>query len=171
MDKLEIQRMPSSSECEIVFGNCSLSNKISKTGGFYEWADKLGLEIKNSETKLGVKHEKDICKKISEDYLAELTPVKFPYDILVEKAVKIDVKFSNLYSHSNGEFYTCNLEYKFPKMDILVFICEDVKTLIIPAHELYGIKQLSVGKKSRYDKYIDRWDILEDFVNFYKNYK
>lgn len=171
MKKLEIKRMPSRSECDAVLGDTCLSNKIAKTGGFYKWADDLGLDVKTSETKIGIKYEKEICKKISEKYFAELTPVKFPYDILVEKSVKVDVKFSNLYTHSNGRFYTCNLEYKFPKMDILIFVCEDVKTLIIPAHELYGIKQLSIGKISRYDKYIDRWDILENFVNFYKTYK
>lgn len=50
MRVLSISRMPSASETELILRNSSLSNKISKTGGFSKWAKKLGLEIKESET-------------------------------------------------------------------------------------------------------------------------
>ena len=161
-----IERMPSKSEIETISHSSSLTNLISKNGGFFYFADKMNLELKSSATKEGIKYENKCI-----DYLtnigmhAEPTPVKFPYDVLVNKMTKIDVKISNGYSFKKSFWYTFNLESDIPKCDIFIFYCVNngnvVKTLIIPANILYGIKQLSVGKKSMYDVYNDRWDYIE----------
>lgn len=169
MTMLEIDRMPSDSECKFATGNGALSNKISKTGGFYFWANKLELDVKNCETKLGINHEESMLKEIQKKYNAELTTVKFPYDILVEGMVKIDVKYSNLYSYSHGEYYSFNLEQSLPKSDILILICENKKTLIIPSHKVNGLTQVSVGTTSKYDEYIGKWEYLDKFISFYKS--
>ncbi len=162
MESLNIDRMPSRKEIELVTQNSSLTNKISKSGGFYHWAERLGLGIKSSETSLAIIKEKEIAEYITErlGWETELTPLKFPYDILVGGVVKIDVKFSNGYDYGNGRYFSFNLEYTMPKCDVLVLVCSKEKTLVIPAHVFLGKNQVSIGNESKYDKYQDRWDII-----------
>lgn len=44
----------------------------------------------------------------------------FPYDLLVDDCVKIDVKASNLYRGPNGDFYTFNLEKPYATCGIYI---------------------------------------------------
>ena len=170
MKAMGIERMPSRSEIESVTKSSSLSNLIMKNGGFYFWADKLKIKAKRSKTTNGIKYENkciDYIKSLGME--AEPTSIKFPYDILVNDVTKIDVKMSNGYSCSKGYWYSFNLESTIPKCDIFVFYCtnngEKEKTLIIPANVLKGIHQFSIGKKSIYDVYVDRWDYIEKHVS------
>ena len=170
---MNINRMPSRNEMHLIRGSGDLENIIMKRGGFYYWANKLGLELKQSASTTGIKYEK-ICKEKLESlgYEAELTTMKFPYDILVNKAIKIDVKVSNGYTGSCGFFFTFNLESNIPKSDIYVFYCNNKqqnKILIIPSTYLCGIGQLSVGLCSTYDIYKDKWDYIKKFDAFYKS--
>lgn len=169
IESANLKRMPSRTEIKTFTKSDALSNRIMKTGGFYHWADKLGLNIKNSDTKTGIEYEKKCLALLQNKGLKdELTPVKFPYDILVDKVVKIDVKVSNGY---NGDFFffAINLESKLPKSDFHVVYCKNErinKTLVIPSHLLYGIGQLSIGIESKYDIYKDRWDLVTKQLNF-----
>jgi len=168
MKSLNIDRMPSRTEMDLVYKDSSLSNKLCKSGGIYSWANKLNIPIKDSETLKGIRYEEIFKEKlISIGYKAELTPVKFPYDILCQDFVKIDVKVS-MGVYTNDSFYfTFNLEYKIPKCDIYAFYCvndKQSKLYIIPSHKLIGIKQLSVGLVSEYDIYVDRYDLLDCYV-------
>jgi hypothetical protein len=174
MEILGINRMPSASETEIVMKNSSLSNKIAKTGGFPQWAAKLGLEVKSSETSTGQKYEKKLKDYLIEaGYEVEQMSTKHPYDLLVNGAIKIDVKAARRYYYSQDNyFYTFNLEKANATCDLYVCWCinnEDLtdKFLIIPSKEL-KTTQLSIGVVSRYDKYIDRWDLIDKFNEFYK---
>ena len=164
-----LNRMPSSSETIKLTNSTSLSNMIMKNGGFYHWANKLGLEVKKSDTKTGIEYENKCLELLqSKGLKAELTPVKFPYDILVEKVVKIDVKVSNGYD-GDFFFFAVNLESKLPKSDFHVVYCKNErsnKILVIPSHLLYGIGQLSIGIESKYDIYKDRWDLVTKQLNF-----
>lgn len=169
MDSLGIERMPSKTEIECVTKDSKLTNKISKSGGFYKWAEKLGIDVKKSETEFAVQYE-SLCKNHIENELgliAELTPVKFPYDILVGVGTKIDVKVSRLYCGSKGSFFTSNLTYKLPKSDFIVMYCIDdlyEKVYVIPSTKLIGINQLSIGEvTSKYDKFLGRWDLIKRF--------
>lgn len=169
-EALILDRMPSLSEIESVMKNSSLTNKISRTGGFYHWAEKLGLSVKKSESDFSRNYEIK-CKEFIESigYKAEMTPNRFPYDLLVNNFVKVEVKASRLYKGKAGNFYSFNLEYKQPKSEINVFYCEGenaTKIYVIPSHALTGIKQLSVGENSsKYDVYLGRWDILKNYIN------
>jgi len=174
MKSLNVERMPSKSECESVKSSTALSNKIAKTYGFYGWAEKLGLEAKSSGTQKGLKTEKNVLKLIKENtgLNPDQTSVKSPYDILVNDKVKVEVKYSKGFKNA---YYTANLYNGLQKADVLVFICENEelgnKNLIIPSHLIQGLKQLSIGKTSRYDKYIDRWDYINMFDDFMKSIK
>lgn len=168
MKQIGIERMPSRSEIDKHYGNSALTNKISKTGGFYFYADKLGLEIKESETALGTFVQNFVrLKMITLGFDAEKTSTKFPYDLLVNRRVKIDVKSGRIVQNSTGQYYTFNLEKKFQTCDFFIAVTlgendEIKKIYIIPSSILSGKTQLSIGvEKSIYNKYIDRWDLIE----------
>jgi hypothetical protein len=168
MKQKGIERMPSRSEIDRHYGNSALTNKISKTGGFYFYADKLGLEIKESETALGTFAQNFVrLKLITLGFDAEKTSTKFPYDLLVNRRVKIDVKSGRIFQNSTGQYYAFNLEKKFQTCDFFIAVTlgkndEIKKIYIIPSSILSGKTQLSIGvEKSIYNKYIDRWDLIE----------
>lgn len=172
MKALNIDRMPSNSEVKSAMGNCSLSNKISRTGGFAYWANNMGLELKESGTSLGNEWEFIIKDKLqSRGYIVDKMTVKYPYDLLINKCVKIDVKSSNFVKDYN--YYTFNLEKKYPTCDI--FICiglkDDVvkKELIIPSKHLTGMTQLSIGENSKYDKFDNQFKYIDIYNDFYRN--
>lgn len=170
MATLNINHMPSRSEIEAVTKSTKLVNLIIRTGGFRAWAEKLNLKIKGSETEFGYMYEKLTQKHIADmGYSAELTPVKFPYDILVDGVTKLDVKAGREYHCPTGtSWYSFNLEAVYPKCDFLVVYCIGTikvdRTYIIPAHVLRGCKQLSMGKDTKYRKYADRWDLIEKHI-------
>lgn len=168
VEKLELDRMPSRSEMEEYYGNSALTNKLGKNGGIYHYANLYGLSIKKSESLFGLKYEKlirDMIIKMGND--AELTSAKFPYDILVNKRVKIDVKAGRIYKSNGYSFYTFNLEKARQTCDIYIVVTlgeddEVNKIYVIPSSVMSGKTQLSIGiKASKYDKYVDRWDYIE----------
>ena len=55
---LNINHMPTRSEIHNFYGNDALTNKISKTLGYYGWAKKLGLPLKHNDTLTGKLGEK-----------------------------------------------------------------------------------------------------------------
>ena len=171
MKTLDIKRMPSQSEIRNVMKSSALTNKICRTGGYKHWANRLGLELKQSETKTGNIWEFRI-KEILENkgYIVEKMPTKHPYDLLINGNLKIDVKVSNLTSY---KYYTFNLEKKQHNCDI--FICAAIqeetiqKLMIIPSKFLMNKKQLSIGEEtSRYNDFIDRYDYIEKYIQFYE---
>lgn len=178
MKKADITVMPSKSIIEKINGDSRLSNAISKHGGFLVWAKRLGLEISDSETKIGKIYE-EFCANYITNVLkkqCEMTSTKHPYDILVCENVKIDVKVGHLYNGTNGNFYTFNLEKKQPTCDIFVCYCVDdmeiEKTYVIPSCFLSGKSQLSVGaSESSYDCFRDKWEYIKKYELFYNEIK
>lgn len=175
---LNMSTMPTCSQMNDFFGDTRLSNAISKHKKSKYYAEILGLDIKQCETELGKQYE-EICANFIEEKLGmecELTSVRFPYDILADRSVKIDVKVGRIFdNYGNSKYFTFNLEKKNQTCDIFVCYCigckgELTKTLVIPSYILSGKKQLSIGVYgSRYDQYIDRWDILGKYRDFIKS--
>ena len=168
VDFLDIDRMPSKSEIEEFYGNTSLSNKISRTGGLYYWADQLGLEIKESESKFGIEVElyvKEVLENMG--FKCETTSTKHPYDLLVDDCVKVDVKAARVTKVRGSDAYSFRLAKPKQTCDVYVAVCVDdekniQKTYIVPSIIMSGKKQLAVGvEHSIYDAYIDRWDVIE----------
>ena len=173
MNKAKINTFPTHKIMNGITGSYALSVAVSKHGGTNYWAEKLGLEIKPCESKFGEEYELKCMGYIKDlGYQCKKAPVRYPYDLLVEKNIKTDVKCGKLYKGDNGEYYTFNLEKKMPTCDIFVCYCleedEVKKTYIIPASVLSGKTQLAVGKfKSKYDRYSDAWNIFGCFDEFY----
>lgn len=170
---LNIERMPTRTEIEIVTNDSALTNKISKTGGTKYWANKLNLDLKDSETKLGQEWEMYVKSELDNlGYEVEKMTTKHPYDLLVNNNIKVDVKVSRYYKGKGFKYHTFNMEKKYHNCDIFICIGLDeedhvVKILVIPSKYLMNKKQLSVGIESKYDKFNDRWDYIDKYSNFY----
>lgn len=173
IDKAKIRTFPTHKQMDEITGSMALTNAVSRHGGTRYWAERLGLDIKPSESKLGEEYELKCMEQIKHfGYRCEKMPVRYPYDLLVENNIKVDVKCGNLYKGAAGEYYTFNLEKKKPTCDIFVCYCIDgneiKRVMVIPSCELSGKTQLSVGKnKSMYDKYIEGWKYLRLYDEFY----
>lgn len=168
-----INIMPTHSELKEFYGNYCLTNAIRRHKGTKYWADKLGLKIKDCESKLGEKYEgqavADIFSNLGLE--SELCPVRYPYDLLVENAVKVDVKFSREFNNYGGaKYFTCNIEKEQQTCDIFVVYCvgeDNTKVLIIPSYVVSGKTQIAIGiKESKYDEYENRWDIIKQYCDF-----
>ena len=171
----KINSFPTHSLMHEVTGNLSLSNAISKHGGTRYWANRLGLEIKTCESKIGFEYECECMSYLAAlGYDCELTKARYPYDVIANGNIKIDVKCSNLYHGRQGNFYTFNLEKAMPTCDVFVCYCVDngktQKIYVIPSCVLSGKTQLSIGEnKSKYDRYIDNWTIIKKYQAFYED--
>lgn len=177
MNAYEIDYMPSNKMIADYFHNYSLTNAIvRKKGGFYSYAKELGLPIKSSETSLGKRLERE-TRKILFDYgfQSEQMPMRFPYDLLVEDFVKVDVKASHLYKGKVGNFYTFNLEKDCATCDIYILHSlssnnEIVNSYVIPSKFVMKNNQISIGQtSSKYHIFKDRWDYIKQYANYFKS--
>ena len=170
MNSLNISRMPSSSEIRAVMHNTTLTNAIRRRGGFYGWAEKLELPVKESETKTGDSYEWHAISELKErGFKVERMSVRHPYDLLVNESIKVDVKVSRSYLSRNSLVNTVGLNKKFATCDLYLIFIETAgmldRTLIIPGYEVRH-KYLNIGKDSKYNKYIDRWDLFQTYSDF-----
>ena len=124
----ELGRMPSRTECIKFYGNHKLANAITRrNGGWYTLAKELGLAIKESETYLGKTQENVVCQMLAKrGFEVEKMPQTFPYDILVDNCVKIDVKASRLYKGSSAvdSFVIASLTGGQVRVDSLEVTCK-----------------------------------------------
>lgn len=167
MEALNLKRMPSRSEIDDYCGDSKLTNAIGKNGGHYNFALRMGIDTKESETKIGDFFERYALAELTEKgYEVERMSLKHPYDILVNGHVKIDVKCSTAYMmHGISIVNTVGLSKDRATCDLYLIYLLDTgghidRTLIIPGHEV-KMKYLNIGKSSKYNKYIDRWDLID----------
>ena len=173
----KLGRMPSRSECVDFYGNHKLANAVSRrNGGWYKLADELGLPIKKSDTYFGKMQEYAVCEMLREQgFETERMPQNFPYDILVDNCVKVDVKASRLYKGKNGNFYAFNLEKKYATCDVYILLTLDnenniTNTLIVPSVFVIKNTQISVGEQqSKYYQFKDKWDYISSLSAFCGN--
>ncbi len=172
MKALEIDRMPTRSECEAYYHNGALTNAVARRGGWYAWARKLNLGIKDSETTVGKSYEKAAEENlISLGYDVRRMPQNFPYDILVDDSIKIDVKASHLYNGPHGSFYTFNLDKQYATCDCyILYMLHDNNeiegVMIVPSKFVIANNQISVGRdRSKYYRFKDRWDYIAQMVD------
>lgn len=168
-----MKRMPSSMEVSSYFGNYKLSNAISKRKLWKPLALELGLEEKESETAFGKSHEaKAMEQLICMGYEVEKMPQNFPYDLLINNSLKVDVKASRLYKGQCGNFYTFNIEKQYATCDLYILYligsqAETKNILVIPSKFVISNTQISVGEnKSKYLKYSERWDYIQKYTEF-----
>lgn len=168
-----LKRMPSRVELNDFYGNSALTNRIMKTGGLYKLAKELGLPMKESNTNYGKQYEYE-AKRMLEDkgYKVEKMSQNFPYDLLLNNNVKIDVKVSRIYETKEGyKFYSYRIGHRHSKCDIYMFIAingDKEKIYIIPSKEIFNNLQVSIGINSKYEKFVDRYDYIDKYLDFYE---
>lgn len=163
-------RMPTCSEMENFYGNSALTNKIIKTGGIAYWANKLNLEQKHSETLVGIRGEHDISQHlIGLGYEVEATKTRFPYDLLVDGCVKIDVKTSNKSYIRGSEVHAYRLAKEQQTCDFYVFYELDTgRKYVVPAHKCRQI-QVEIGKDSiKYGEYENAFHLIGEVRDLFR---
>jgi len=176
MNTLGIDYLPTHSQINAVTGTTSLTNALARHGGSQYFAERLGVECAPSSTQTGF-----VCEDYAIDDIKQHTgfdsehmPPRYPYDILVGKRIKVDVKMSRqLFPKDRA--YPANsfgLGKKSPTCDIFVLYCigdnrQINKTLIIPSCLAYGQSQIGVGSLSKWDAYTERWDYFAKYMDFY----
>ena len=174
MNSLYINRMPTRTEVIEIMGNNTLGARLCRDGGYRCWANRLGLDVQENRTNLGLDYEY-VAKQMLEDkfnYKVEKMTTRYPYDLLVNDAIKVDVKVGKPNFIKTSRVHTFGLHNRYSSCDLfIIFALEESgdieKTLIIPGHEL-NVTTLCIGKQSRYDVYSDRWDYFGLYDNFYK---
>lgn len=171
---LGLERMPSRSECKEYFHDESLINAVSRRKKWYTLADELGLKVKDSETYFGKSQEAVATELLtSMGFSVRRMSSNFPYDLLVDDCVKVDVKASHLYHGPNGSFYTFNLEKDFATCDIYILFTlngdnKETSAFVVPSKEVVAQNQISMGeKKSKYHRFKDRWDYISSLSEFW----
>lgn len=173
IDILMLDRMPTRAELVSISRN-DLHCKISRTKKYSGWAKELGLPLKSCDTRMGHKYEAGITDILNtKGFNVERMTNKHPYDLMVNGCVKIDVKSANPYYFQGSRVHTFNLHNPNPSCDIYICVLlneshEIERTFVIPSH-LVKIKTLCVGKESKYNSFIDRWDIVGQYSNFLKS--
>lgn len=174
-EALSLDRMPSRKECIQYFHDESLVNAISRRTGWYKLAEELGLKVKDSETYFGKSQEANAADiLVSMGFLVRKMPQNFPYDLLVDNCVKVDVKASHIYHGQNGNFYTFNLEKQFATCDVYVLFALDdhggQRIFVVPSKFVVSQNQISMGVlKSKYHKFENKWDFISALSDFWSD--
>ena len=163
---LGIEYMPTRKQLIQYYGNDCLTNKVSKTIGYYGWAERLGLKIQDNNTRRGKLGEIWAAEYLRDQGfdVQQMLP-NYPFDLLVNGCVKVDVKFSNLYRSKSGfAFYSFALRKRIPTSDAYFLIAQDMcggrRVYIIPSAAAKQT-QISIGEvHSIYDKYLWNTEFL-----------
>ncbi|MCR8641444.1 hypothetical protein NV379_02130 [Paenibacillus sp. N1-5-1-14] len=174
MSALKINRMPSSSEVLQTFHEGEALHKRICDLGYRFWAEKLNLEIKQSETQLGQDYELVAIKMLEEKgYKVERMTTKHPFDLLVNDSIRIDVKSASAYDLKGSRCHTFGINKRYGSCDLYILLAlneeSDVieRTFVIPCNKL-RVVSMSIGRESKYNKYINKWDYLDTYNAFYK---
>lgn len=174
MSALVIERMPTANELKSL-GRNDLHCVISRTKKYSGWAEELGLSLKSCDTRTGQAYESETENMlIHRGYKVERMSTKHPYDLLVNDHIKIDVKIAKPHIlRGESKVHTFSTRKENPTCDIYFLIALDEKEkieriLIIPSVHM-RIQTLCIGANSKYNKFINRWDYIEKYDEFYKN--
>src|SRR5690606_15825045 len=116
--------------------HCAISKSKKKYRG---WAEEIGLELKESETFKGNKWETYVAEVIrGMGFKVEQMTTKHPYDLLVNGAVKIDVKVGTSHKHFGTRCHTFATNKKYATCDLYICIGLDEeenieKQFVIPS--------------------------------------
>lgn len=173
MQQLNIDRMPSRSEILSIENNASLHNAIVRSYGYYKWAERLNLEIKDSETLFGTQYQEICLEYLSKlGYVVEDTSTKAPYDLLINNNVRVDVKSGCAYNMRGSRVHSFGINKKFPTCDLYIIYALNENTdnieriFVIPSKD-FKLVSLCIGANSKYNKYINKWNLIDIYIEFY----
>ena len=171
-NKFAPARMPSNNEVIEMTGSYALANAIQKNGGYEYWANRLGLERKHSETKVGIEYERKVAEMLRKGgHNVQETTIKHPYDLLVDGCVKVDVKVASTSLTRGSKVHAYRIAKRQHTCDF--YICCEVDTggiYVIPANMVTGQVQIEMGLNSqKYNHYKGAFYLIDDAVQFYQS--
>lgn len=171
IETLQLKRMPTGSELKHL-GRNDLHLKVSRTKKYRGWAEHLGLSLKESCTLVGQRCEDYVTELLlGKGHDVERMSTKYPYDLLVNGTVKVDVKKSLPHVMRGSRVHTFGIAKKAPTCDIYICLAYDEfgvleRSFIIPSHYL-KVVTLCVGRVSKYNEYLDKWDYIDEYTKFF----
>ena len=167
--------MPTRSEIRNFYGDERLTNKICKTLGYYGWANELGLQIPNNDTRKGKIGEEYATMLLTEKgYSVERMPQNHPYDLLIADSAKVDVKYSALYRGEHGNFYSFRIQKRNPTCDAYMLLAKkdhSYRVFIVPSM-CVSVTQISIGEhRSMYDKYENAFGVIDCITEAFQRLK
>ena len=151
-------------------GYAGLRSRVSENGGIYYWARRFKLPLKESNATFGMNNEYR-AKWMLEGmgYTVKKMPTGHPFDLLVDDCLRVDVKTANATFSKGVRKHDFRLK-KEKECDFYICLVLDEngeieKFLVLPvgAAKEEQVK-IRMGKSSIYDKYIDRFDLLDKFL-------
>lgn len=163
----KIGRMPSASELRDA-GDNELACAISRHGGYSVWAKYMNMDLKASESELGIRiqHREAVrLRKVGHDVAEQTT--KGEFDLLVD-GHQVDVKASHWseYPIRGGMMrgWIFHLHKVPPTCDFYLLVCLDeddsaVRRYLIPASAAH-VQTISITKHGKYEPFRDAFDAL-----------
>lgn len=171
---MNVEHMPSFKDLkEFYKGSCSLTSLLGRNP---EWRVRimkdLNLKEKKSNTSKGKEFE-NIGEKIliSKGFDTERMTQGEHFDILIDDCVRVDVKCSKRWFVDKSHVNSFGINKKYATCDIYMLIALDEKenidkVLIVPSIILRNKTTMSIGKKSKYDVWENRFDVINSYREF-----
>lgn len=164
-------RMPTFSEMRDFTGSHALEGKVTDSGGSFVWAKRLGLPLKQSDSKTGWDGEVLACEILTEHGLSQERsgPVKWPFDIIVDGAVRVDVKSARYaeYGPCKGWFYRIG---KAPQADVIMLLQLDTRDCYILPWTIVPRTNITIARDGgKYRMFLNRFDLLRKLVDLRKS--
>ena len=162
-----IGQMPSNSYLQ-ESGYGWLSSWIARNGGFLGVSERLNLNRKHSDSDTGWEGEKKVQTLLENNgfFVERSVQIKSPFDLLINKIIKIDVKTSSLATRLNsqsggsvtGWFYRIG---KTPQSDIIALFCMDTNDVFFIPWNCISHTNVTLSQGGgKYRKYLNRYDVL-----------
>lgn len=173
IDVMGYSSMPTTKELKDFYGESGLAVKLNKR---IDWKEKimrdLEIKYKDCETTKGKKYEclaSEIL--IKNGFRVERMTTKEHFDLLVDGVVKVDVKVGKRWYIEASQANSFGIHKKYATCDVYMLIalndnCQNERIFIIPSFLARNQSTLTIGKNSKYDKWINRYDIINNYSSF-----
>lgn len=174
MNDLSLDCMPTQIQIRKSKYGFGLNNAINRGYGYLSWTQKLNLPSRKTLYNQGLQYENYIKEiLLNKGYQVKSMSANHPYDLLINGNVKIDVKSSTPNYLTGSRVHCFGINKRIPTCDLYIACAIDEvskieKIMIIPS-SLLKVVTLTMGKDSKYNRYIDRWDYIKQYDEFYKS--
>jgi hypothetical protein len=160
-----IGRMPTNSELREM-NRTDLASQISRRGGFSGWAARLGATLSQGDSQTGWDGEIALANKLEARgfEVERLAPVKSPYDLRLNKCLRLDVKSANFaeYGACRGWFYRIGKE---AQADVLALFQLDTEACYFIPWSICPATNVTISRGGgKWEYFKDRYDILESII-------
>jgi hypothetical protein len=155
-----------------------LANAVVRSGGFAEWAKKLGVARKGTETHRGQDVELAAIESLRrEGFDVQRQPTRAPFDLLVNGRVRVDVKSGKFADYSTtrrsgrgrtdrvaGHFFGINHRAGACDLYLLCGVDESNRVLwryFVPASDAQ-VGTLTLTPKGKYSRFKESVNVLRD---------